>query len=397
MPICLAFAALAALLPVTARAADVDVSTVVNSAAKVFAADPAFVGASIGVLRNGKESTFNFGSMTREGNHRPTARTLYPIASITKTFTGSLLATEAIEGKLSLEDDVRKYLRGNFANLEFDGHPVRLRDLLNHRSGLPFVLPDRPDLLPGYQAEPIERFVQRLDEAWRDYTRADFLADLGRVRLDGVPGEKFRYSNAAAQLAGYVLENIEGVTFDQLLQQKLARPLGMHDTAIVLTASQRKKLARGYEGTISLPPPNETLQAAGGLKSTVADMLNYLRWHAEEKAAGGRVVAPTHVPPRQLLRRAQLADPGKPNRGKRSSPPHLAGRQSAGLHQLSAVRAGARDRHRRAHERIRQIDIASDLHDVQRHSRGARRAFDPAAIARSYFADFFLTFPYFFS
>jgi CubicO group peptidase (beta-lactamase class C family) len=284
MPVRITVVALAALLPVIAPAADVNVSAVVNSAAKVFAADPAFVGASIGVWQNGKESTFNFGSTTRDGKHRPTARTLYPIASITKTFTSSLLATEAIDGKLSLEDDVRKYLRGDFANLEFDGHPVRLRDLLNHRSGLPFVLPARAELVPGFQDEPIERFVQRLDEAWRGYTRADFLADLGRVQLDGVPGEKFRYSNAAAQLAGYVLENIEGVTFDQLVQRKLSRPLGMHDTAVALTAPQRKKLVRGYEGTISLPPPNETLQAAGGLKSTVADLLKYLRWHAEEKA-----------------------------------------------------------------------------------------------------------------
>lgn len=284
MPTRIVFAAIALLLPLTTRAADADVAAVVASAAKVFTDDPAFVGMSIGILSDGQVRTFNFGSTSRDESERPTARTLYPIASITKTFTGSLLAMEAADGKLSLDDDVRKYLRGDFSNLNYDGHPVRLRDLLNHRSGLPFLLPDRPELQPGYQGEPIERFVQRVDAAWANYGRADFLADLAKVKLDGPPGEKFRYSNAAAQLAGHVLESIEGTSFDQLLQRKLAHPLGLRDTAIVLSSSQRRRLARGYDGTVSLPPPNESLQAAGALKSTVADLMKYLRWHVQEKA-----------------------------------------------------------------------------------------------------------------
>jgi serine-type D-Ala-D-Ala carboxypeptidase/endopeptidase len=281
----LVFAASTALLSVTTPAAEADVPAAVNSAANTFVLDPAFVGASIGVWRNGREWTFGYGSTSRDSNELPNALTLYPIASITKTFAGSLLALAAVEGKLSLEDDVRKHLRGDFANLEFEGHPVRLRDLLNHRSGLPFLLPDRAELRPGFQGEPIERFAQRLDEAWRNYTRADFLVDLRNVTLDTVSGEKFAYSNSAAQLAGYVLENVEGVTFEQLLLKKIARPLRMRDTAITLSSSQRKRLASGYEGNVSWPPPPAALQAAGALKSTVADMLRYLRWHAEEKTA----------------------------------------------------------------------------------------------------------------
>jgi CubicO group peptidase (beta-lactamase class C family) len=281
----LLFAASAALLSVTTHAAQVGVPTAVNTAAKTFALDPAFVGASIGVWRKGTEWTFGYGSISRDRSELPNARTVYPIASITKTFTGSLLAIAAVERKLSLDDEVRKYLQGDYANLEFEGQAVRLRDLLNHRSGLPFLLPDRPDLRPGFQGEPIERFAQRLDEAWRNYTREDFLVDLRKVTLETAPGEKFAYSNSAAQLAGYVLENVEGVTFEQLLLKRISRPLRMRDTAITLSSSQRKRLARGYEGDVSWPPPPAALQAAGALKSTVADLLRYLRWHAEEKAA----------------------------------------------------------------------------------------------------------------
>jgi D-alanyl-D-alanine-carboxypeptidase/D-alanyl-D-alanine-endopeptidase len=276
---------LAALTSFAARAAaSLDIPAVMDSAAKVFMEDPLFVGVSIGILQNDRQWTADFGSTTRSGIHRPTARTLYPIGSITKTFTGSLLAFAAIEGKLSLEDDVRKYLHGEFQNLEFDGHPVQLRHLLNHRSGLPFLLPDRPELTPGYKGEPIQQFVQRLDHVLNVYTREDFLTDLRAVRLDSAPGEEFRYSNAAAQLAGFVLENIEGTSFERLLARKLARRLGMRDTAITLTTAQRGRLASGYEEGVLMPPPSNALQGAGAIKATLADMLKYLRWHLQEKA-----------------------------------------------------------------------------------------------------------------
>jgi len=260
-----------------------EVAAVVDSAATTYMSDPHSVGLSIGVLKDGRSFTFNHGSAVRGKTQRPTEQTLYPIASITKTFTGSLLALAAIEKKLSLEDDVRKHLPGDFKNLEFDGQPIRLRHLLNHRSGLPFLLPDRPELVPGYQNEPIATQQSRLAEALKTYTRADFYSDLRLVKLPAVPGKEFRYSNTAAQLAGYVLEGIYQEPFEQCVKSKLARPLGMTNTAIALNPWQRGQLATGYDGDGNVMPfPLDELQAAGALKSNVADLLKYLRWHATE-------------------------------------------------------------------------------------------------------------------
>jgi CubicO group peptidase (beta-lactamase class C family) len=66
-----------------------------------------------------------------------------------------LLAQAAIEGKVKLDDDVRRYLDGDYPNLEFHAHPIRLYDLVDHRSGLPFFIPDKPETAPDYAGDTI--------------------------------------------------------------------------------------------------------------------------------------------------------------------------------------------------------------------------------------------------
>ncbi|MFN8091129.1 MAG: serine hydrolase domain-containing protein [Vicinamibacteria bacterium] len=65
-------------------------------------------------------------TLERGRSRLPTSRTIYAIASITKTFTGTLLAQAAVAGRLKPDDDVRKYLDGDFPGLQFQGQPVRL-------------------------------------------------------------------------------------------------------------------------------------------------------------------------------------------------------------------------------------------------------------------------------
>jgi serine-type D-Ala-D-Ala carboxypeptidase/endopeptidase len=242
----------------------------VESAARAFVADPRAAGLSLGVLRDGKAFTYHFGHLERGKTPPPDDRTIYQIASITKTFTGTLLAQAAVEKKVRLDADVRGYMSGSYPGLEFQGHPIVLYQLVNHRTGLPFVLPDVPP--------------ERANEVLRGQTKAAFFEQLRHVTLDAAPGETFRYSNAGAQLAGYILEGIYGVSYEDLLRHKITQPLGMADTVITLGPTQRARLAKGYDGEGRLAPgiPDE-LQAAGALKSTVADMLIYARWHLAER------------------------------------------------------------------------------------------------------------------
>jgi CubicO group peptidase (beta-lactamase class C family) len=127
-----------------------------------------------------------------------------------------------------------------------------------------------------------------------NYTRKDFLADLHKVEIKTVPGEKFSYSNAAAVLLSIVLERVYAIPYEGIVKQKIASPLGMQDTTISLSDSQRKRLAKGYdENGAVVPGPADNLLGAGALKSTVADFLKYARW---ELAEDNPAVKLSHVP-----------------------------------------------------------------------------------------------------
>ena len=84
-----------------------------------FMANQQTIGLSIGIYKDNNIDTYNFGSTEAEATPQPpTAQTLYAIASITKTFTGTLLAQAVVNRKANLEDDVRKHLDGDFPNLQ---------------------------------------------------------------------------------------------------------------------------------------------------------------------------------------------------------------------------------------------------------------------------------------
>ena len=249
---------------------------------------PQSVGLSLGIWRAGRTWRFNHGHVAPHSGTIPTSRTLYPIASITKTFTGLLLAQAQVEGRLRLDDDVRKYLDGDYPNLEFDGHSIRLFDLVDHRSGLPFLLPDRPETRPN--PEPSGAFTARLAEIEKTYTRQNFYADLHGVTLKAVPGSQFSYSNAGAMLAGYILERVYGLPYETLVVTNIALPLGMKDTVVAPSSEQAKRLVLGYDGEGKAMPDNpDAMAAAGALKSTVDDMLKYAAWQAAESDPAGRV------------------------------------------------------------------------------------------------------------
>jgi len=259
------------------------VAATINHAVDEFFRDtPQAVGLSIGVVKDGEIYTFNYGTVEKGNTRIPTASTLYPIASITKTFTGALLAQAAIEKRVSLDDDVRKYLKGSYPNLEFKGHPIRLYDLLDHRSGLPFFLPDTPETQPD-TTDGGDPWSRRVQEQTERYKREDFFADLHKIKLSAVPGEKFSYSNAGAQLMGYILERVYGKTYEVLLKQKVLGPLKMNSTAITLVSEQRLRLAQGYDKNgRRMPEIGGESGGAGALKSSVADMLKYAQWQMAE-------------------------------------------------------------------------------------------------------------------
>jgi CubicO group peptidase (beta-lactamase class C family) len=276
-------------IPASAENATTVPAAISEAARQFFKDTPQAAGLSIGVVKDGETYTFNFGTVEKGKARRPTADTVYPIASITKTFTGTLLAQAALEKRVNLDDDVRMYLDGKYPNLEFEGHPIRLYDLLDHRSGLPFFLPDTPETQPDFAGSDVP-WTARISEQTKTYTELNFFADLHNVKLMSVPGEKFGYSNAGAQLMGYILERVYGKPYEALLKKKVLGPLKMDSTAITLDRQQKDRLARGYDDKGQLMPEIAgQLQGAGALKSSVNDMLKYAQWQIAEESEAAKL------------------------------------------------------------------------------------------------------------
>ncbi len=251
--------------------------------------DTSRVGISAGIYHHGQTYVYNDGTIEKHQKKKPTAATLYEIGSITKTFTGALLAQAVIDQKVKMDDDIRLYLNGSYPNLAYRGQPVKLYQLINHTSRLPFLLPNTLDL-SRYPPDTIPYLVSAQQ---KDYSKAAFLNDLHAVTLDTIPGTKYGYSNAASQLLGFLLENVYGSTYPQLLQQYILLPAGMSNT-LVSTENKAATFATGYNAKgVPMPYNPAIMLPAGGIYAGVSDMLNYLKFQLDEK---NEIVKLSHQP-----------------------------------------------------------------------------------------------------
>lgn len=268
-------------------------SVVDQAAARFFRGNPQAVGVSIGVYQNGNSYFYRFGSAVPGGHAKPSQDAMYAIASITKTFTGILIAQAALDGRLKLDDDVRKFLPGEYPNLAFNGKPIRVYDLLDHQSGLPFFLPDNSQTQPDSDLDTVP-WTERIAQVEKTYTREDFFRDLHNVKLVAIPGTKFQYSNAGAMLAGYILEKLYGESYESLLKKEIFDPLHMRSTRISVPPSLRAKVVTGFDEK-GRPMPNipDELQGAGAIRTTTADLLRYAVWNLAENV---KVVRLAHTP-----------------------------------------------------------------------------------------------------
>ncbi|MBS1700723.1 MAG: beta-lactamase family protein [Armatimonadetes bacterium] len=264
-----------------------DISQIVHKEFHRSLDDGNTIGLSVGICLHGHTYQYNFGTLILNKKTSATGRTPYPIASITKTFTGLLLAQAVLEKKVKLDDDVRKYLPGDYANLQFDREPIRLWELLNHTSALPQNLPlsfepDR-DSTADYAAG-----ARREQSLFDGYCRQDFFADLKKVTLDRKPGTKFSYSNAGAQLMGLILEKVYGKSYLVLVKDRITEPLGMTRTGVLQRDSALVPRAHCRTEDF-LPAIPRELAAAGSLQASCQDMLRYLKWNLAESSAAVRL------------------------------------------------------------------------------------------------------------
>ena len=187
---------------------------------------------------------------------------VYEIGSITKAFTGVLLAQMALHGDVQLDDPIERYLPD--VAIPSRGREITLRDLATHTSGLP-RLPD--NLTPADSSNP-----------YADYTVEQLHAFLGSHTLRRLVGAEYEYSNLGMGLLGYILARRAGMSYEDLLRERILDPLGMTNTAIALTPDMTAHLVRGHSNGREVSNWDiPTLAGAGGLRSTAADMVTFVQ------------------------------------------------------------------------------------------------------------------------
>lgn len=233
---------------------------------------------SVGVIKNGKIFKFHKGKLTT--GESPNDQTLYEIASLTKTFTGTLLAKAILDKKVELGDDIRKYLPESYPNLEFNGQPITFGNLVTHTSGLPNMFPNRPEI---FENQNWDELPFKINELQTGFTKKKFLEELHNVKLDTVSGSKFSYSNAGANLLGYCLERIYEKEYEDLIKNYILKPLKMNNTHVGISEENERFLAKGLNVKgIQMPPRAEKeLQAEGGIISSLDDMIKYMQFELE--------------------------------------------------------------------------------------------------------------------
>ncbi|MDR3022398.1 serine hydrolase domain-containing protein [Chryseobacterium sp.] len=254
-----------------------ELDKMVQKEALTYMQNPARVGLSIGVFKDGKSYFYNYGTTEIGIPELPTSKSVYEIASISKTFTGTLLAHALEDGKIKMDDDIRKYLDGNFPNLEFEKHPVTIGNLTNHSSGLPQFLPDQSETFK----KPMDSVAMALADFYKNYSKKKFYEDLHQAKIGFLPGTDYKYSNVGTQIAGDILEKVYHKSYEDLLSEYITKPLKMNQTIVGTNSAQL--LTRYNEKGKVMPRNFTTIMApAGGILSTTGDLVKYIQYHLDE-------------------------------------------------------------------------------------------------------------------
>jgi CubicO group peptidase (beta-lactamase class C family) len=258
---------------------NINLKSLVDSAANKMVDKPLINAVSIGIVYRGEEFIGHYGELEKGKANKPTDQTIYEIGSLSKTFTGTLVAKAVLENKLKLEDPVQNYLSEDYPNLKYKGHPILIKDLVTHTSGLPKMLPlEVNDILKDFTNK---KTPENINNVLKNYKQKYFLRDLHTVKMDTISGYKFAYSNAGIELLGAVLEKVYHKKFDILLKEYLTENIQMKNTKLNLSKKEQQNLAVGYHcdfNAITSQFSALPWGSSANAKSTLPDMMKYVNY-----------------------------------------------------------------------------------------------------------------------
>lgn len=233
-------------------------------------------GAVVSVVADGQVlTTRGFGyADVAAGQPVDPERTMFRPGSISKLFTWTAVMQQVERGALDLDQDVNTYL--DFTIPPFEDQPITLRHILTHTAGFEEQLKH----VLSYDAGTSVSF----EEVVRDYMPARIYA----------PGTTPAYSNYATALAGYILQRVSGVDFEDYVAKNIFAPLGMDSATFEqdLSQDQIALLSKGYATATSDPSPFELVAAspAGALTVNAPDMAKFMLAHLGDGALNGQQI-----------------------------------------------------------------------------------------------------------
>jgi CubicO group peptidase (beta-lactamase class C family) len=252
---CIAFSSFAQGLPKAYKPEDVGFSSErlkrVTDAFQSEVDKGAIPGAVVLIARNGKIAYLEaFGFQDRERKKPMTTDAIFRIASMSKPITSVAVMILVEEGKIQLLDPVSHYLpefkgvqvgverlNTTTGNSELIGEPSRqemtIQDLLRHTSGLTYGI---------FGKSLVKQAYNEANLFDRNQTLAEFVSKIAKLPLAYHPGTTWEYSHSTDVL-GRVVEVVSGVTLDQFVADRIAKPLGLSDTGFFVPAEKLDRLA----------------------------------------------------------------------------------------------------------------------------------------------------------
>lgn len=212
-------------------------------------------GVVIGVIQRGTRRIFEYGPVKEDS--------IFEIGSISKTFTGLILARMVEEHQVKLDEPVRELLPpGTVAKP--DGVEITLLDLVTQQSGLP-RMPDN--------FHPAD-----LQDPYADYRPANLYEFIAKHGVSKPVNPGFNYSNLGLGLLGQALANRAAMPYPELLKAEITGPLALRDTVVKLSPEQEKRFTPGHDANHQAVHAwnLDAMAGAGAIRSTAGDMLAYL-------------------------------------------------------------------------------------------------------------------------
>ncbi|KOR84785.1 alkaline D-peptidase [Bacillus sp. FJAT-22058] len=231
----------------------------------------------INTVKKGDSSwSYASGEANIERNHKVDADSAFRIGSTTKSFVATVALQLAGEKKLSLDDTVEKWLPGLVQGKGYDGNNIKIRQLLNHTSGIPDYL-------------TLELKTKLLENPGKNYTPEKLIAQA--LELEPVTG--WAYSNTNAAIMGLIIKKVTGETYAEQIKKRIIEPLQLKETFLPGSSVDiPKKNARGYLNIggklVDITVLNPSFANAGGeMISTGEDLTTFFR-----ALLGGKLLKP---------------------------------------------------------------------------------------------------------